>query len=192
MTMIRALQVGGLLWLAAVVGLCDQKKPAKAPPPPRPPAAKPNVPNKGGNGGRALGPRITNPGSPAARLYRMTPEERERALEKWPLAQQQAIRNQLQYFDSLPKDQQQVMLSRTERFAALPPEKKRAFMQQMQAVNQLPPERRQMVVGALRRLQSMSDSQRVIILNSPQFQNRFSPEEQKMINDLSEVMLPPM
>jgi len=65
-------------------------------------------------------------------------------------------------------------------------------MQQMQAVNQLPPERRQMVVGALRRLQSMSDQQRANVLNSQQFRNRFSPGEQKMIGDLSEVMLPPM
>ncbi|SPE37756.1 conserved exported hypothetical protein [Candidatus Sulfopaludibacter sp. SbA6] len=192
--MIRVLQVGGLLWLAVAVGLSNQNKAAKTPPPPRPPAGRPNAPNKGGNGGgaKALGPRITNPGSPAARLYRMSPEERERALEQLPPARQQAIRNQLQYFDSLPKDQQQVMLSRTERFAALPPEKKRAFMQQMQAVNQLPPERRQMVVGALRRLQSMSDQQRANVLNSQQFRNRFSPGEQKMIGDLSEVMLPPM
>ena len=143
-------------------------------------------------GGNALGPRINNPGSPAARLYRMTPEERERALERLPAQRQEAIRRQLQYFDSLPKDQQEVMLSRTERFAALPPEKKRAFMQQMQTLNRLPKERHQMVGAVLRRLQSLPDAQREVIFNSPQFQNGFTPEEQQMIRDLSEVMLPPM
>src|SRR5271157_3751930 len=98
--MSRVLQAGGLLWLVAAAGFADQKKPAN--PPPRPPAARPNPPRpnppaKGGNrgGAKALGPRITNPGSPAARLYRMSPEERERALEQLPPARQQAIRNQL-------------------------------------------------------------------------------------------------
>ena len=187
--MIRVLQVGGLLWLAAASGLCDQKL-TKAPPPVRPPAAGPRALKKGG--AKAAGPRITNPASPAARLYQMSPDERERALEKVPAPRQEAIRKQLAYFDSLPKEQQQVMLGRTERFAALPPEKRRAFMQQMQALNQLPQERRQLVGGALRRLQSMSDLERANVLNSQQFRNRFSPQEQKIIADLSEVLLPPI
>ena len=188
--MIRVLQVGGLLWLAAASGLCDQRRPAKEPLTVRPPATGPNALRKGG--AKAAGPRITNPASPAARLYQMSPEERERALEKLPDPRREAIRKQLEYFDSLPKEQQQVMLGRTERFAALPPEKRRAFMQQMQALNQLPQERRQLVGGALRRLQSMSDLERANVLNSQQFRNRFSPQEQKIIADLSEVLLPPI
>ena len=191
--MTRAIAAGGLLLAAAGLGLCEQKGGSKPAPPPRPPASGPSAPKGGGGaGGRNLGPRLTNPASPAARLFLATPEERERAIEKFPPAQQEAIRKNLQYFDSLPKEQQQIMIRRTEKLAELPPEKRRAFMQQMQALNHLPPGRGLAVRGALRRLQMMTDEQRSRVLESDQFKSRFSPEEQKIIADLSEVMLPPM
>jgi len=38
----------------------------------------------------------------------------------------------------------------------------------------------------------MPEARRVMVINSDQFKNSFSREEQKMIADLSEVMLPPM
>jgi hypothetical protein len=186
-SMPRIFSIVSLLSLLATPALCDQKGIARPAPPPRAVRPPPGVPK-----GPKAGPRITNPASPAARLYQMSPEERERALEKVPAARQEAIRKQLEYFDSLPKEQQQIMIGRTERFANLAPEKRRAFMQQMQAVNRLPKERKQMVGQLLRRMQSMSDQQRADILNSPQFRDRFTPEEQKMIADLSEVLLPPI
>jgi len=186
--MLRIFQIGGLLLLAAVAGICDQNKAAKAPPKEAPPRSAP----KNGGGAPKVGPRLTPPGSPAARLFQATPEERERAIEKLPPARQEMVRAQLKYFDSLPKNQQEIMIRRTERLDALTPEKRRAFQQQMQNLNRLPPDRRQAVAGALRRLQVMPEEQRIRALNSEQFKSRFSPEEQKMIADLSEVMLPPM
>lgn len=186
----------GLLWLAAAVGLCDQRRPAKEPPPPRPMGPGPNALKNGGlprnGGGQRLGPPLINPASPAARLFQASPEERERALEKFPPARQEAIRKNLEWFDRLPKAQQDVVVRRTERLAALSPEKQRAFQQQLQALNGLAQERRQAVVMALRRLQIMSDDERAKVLASEQFKSRFSPEEQKIIADLSEVMLPSM
>jgi hypothetical protein len=139
-----------------------------------------------------LGPRLVNPASPAARLFQASPEERERAIEKFPQARQDAIRKNLEWFDRLPKAQQEVVLRRAERLANLPPDKQRAFQQQMRAFQQLPPERRQAVQMALRRLQPMTDQERTNVLGSDQFRNRFSPDEQKIISDLSEIMPPPM
>jgi hypothetical protein len=183
----RFFQISGVVLLAAVAGICDQKA-AKTPPKEAPPRS---APKNGGSAPKA-GPRLLPPGSPAARLFRATPEDRERAIEKLPQAAQDRVRNQLKYFDSLPKDQQEIMIRRTERLDALTPEKRRAFQQQMQNMNRLPPDRQQAVRGALRRLQVMPEEQRMRVLNSEQFKGRFSPEEQKMIADLSEVMLPPM
>jgi hypothetical protein len=190
----RFFQISGMVLLAAAAGICNQKRPAKAPPPKNEAPARPTPKNAGGAPGAApkVGPRLTPPGSPAARLYQATPEERERAIEKLPPAAQERVRNQLKYFDSLPKGQQEIMLRRTERLDALPPEKRRAFQQQMQNLQRLPIDRRQAVAGALRRLQVMPEEQRIQVLNSEQFKSRFSAEEQKMIADLSEVMLPPM
>lgn len=186
----RFFQIGGLLLLAAAAGICDQK-PAKVPPPAKEAPLRP-APKNGRGGAPKAGPRLANPASPAARLFQATPEERDRAIEKLPLAQQERVRNQLKYFDSLPKGQQEIMLRRTEALDALTPEKRRAFQQQMQNMNRLPPDRQQAVRGALRRLQVMPEERRNNVLNSEQFKSMFSPEEQKMISDLSEVMVPPM
>jgi len=40
----------------------------------------------------------------------------------------------------------------------------------------------------LRRLQTMTDEQRAAVLASDAFRNRFSPEEQRLIVDLSQVI----
>ena len=194
--MIRIVHLAGLLWLAAAAGICkDQNKPPKPPPPPKA-AAKPAAPKGGANGaargGAQAGPPITNPANQAYRLYRLTPEERERALEKLPPQQQQRIQNQLKYFDSLPKDQQEMMLKRLERFDSLSPLEKREFTLNFQALNQLPQPRQQMVRAALRRLQVMNEADRQVLLNSPAFKSRFTPDEIHIIDNLSEVILPPM
>jgi hypothetical protein len=192
----RAFQVVGLLWLAAAVGFGDQRNPAKELPP-RPLAPRPNALKNGGlpkNGGgrKNLGPRLLNPNSSAARLFQASPEERDRVIEKFPAARQEAIRRNLEWFDRLPKPQQELVLKRTERLAELSPQKQRAFQQQLQALQRLPQERKQAVGMALRRLQIMSDDERAKVLASEPFKSRFSAEEQKIIADLSEVMLPPM
>ncbi|MGO9263007.1 MAG: DUF3106 domain-containing protein [Bryobacteraceae bacterium] len=187
--MIRTVQAIGLLALAAVGGICaDQEKPVKLPPPPKAPA-KAAAP-KGGT--PKMGPRPTNPASQAARLYQLSPAERERALEKLPPAQQERLRANLKWYDGLPKDQQQAVVQRAERLAALPPKEQQEFQRQFRALQQLPPERRQMVNQALRRLQVMSEADRVVRLNSPAFKDRFTPEELHMIDKLSEVLLPPL
>ncbi len=187
--MIRTVQLVGLLALAAAGGICaNQPKAPKAPP------AK-AAPAKGGapkGGAPKMGPRLNNPASLAARLYQLSPAEREQVLEKVPPQQQQRIREQLRYFDSLPKDQQQMMVERAERFAAMTPPQRREFQQSLQALNHLPPERRQMVAQALRRLQMLPEADRVVRLSSPAFKSRFTPDELHIIDKLSEVIVPPM
>jgi len=140
--------------------------------------------------GANRGPRLTNPGSPAARLYRATPDQRARAIEKLPQLQQERIQRNLEWFDSLPKEDQEIVIRRTERYSALSPEKRRAFLLQLQSLNRMPPLRRQAIRAALLRLQRLSDERRAAILESPDFRSRFDAEEQKIISDLSEVMVP--
>jgi hypothetical protein len=183
--MSRFLQLAGLLVAASgTLLLADQRADAEAP-------LRPVVPRKG-VGGRALGPRLTNPSSPASRLYRATPAERERALEKLPLRQQERIRKNLEWFDGLSKADQAIVLKRAERYEAMSPEARQVFNRQFRALAQLAPERRQAVAAALRRLQTMSDEQRAGVLASPEFTSRFSAEEIKLISDLSQVIPPAM
>jgi hypothetical protein len=186
----RCLQIAALVCAFCVPAVADQARAGKEAPPAKPPAREPK--NGGNGGGRKLGPALVNPASPAARLFRATPEERERVIEKFPQARQDAIRRNLAWFDGLPKPQQEIVLRRMEKLASFPPEKFRAFQQQMQALNSLPPGRKRAISLQMRALQTMTDQERANVLSSEQFKSRFSPEEQKMIADLSEVMVPQM
>ena len=105
-----------------------------------------------------------------------------------PSAQQERIRTQLKWFDSLGPVQQQVVLNRAERLAALPPEKRREVVLSMQELNRLGPDRRPQVGNALRRLQNATDEQRKAFFDGPDFHNEFTAEEQKIILDLSLIM----
>jgi hypothetical protein len=170
----------------------DQKDAAHNPPPSRPRAAWPNGAVRNPGGGRNMGPGLTNPDNPVARLYRASPEERERALEKLPARMQEQFRTRLKWYDNLPPNQQRLVLNRTDRFDALPADRRAAIKAQFAALNKLPQERKAAIVRALRSLEVMPDEQRTKLLAGDEFKSRFSPEEQNIIADLSEVMLPPL
>jgi hypothetical protein len=174
---------GWLLLAAAPVLMAGPETPAKvrAAPPPRPAA-----PPKGGA-------KINNPGaSMVQRLMQMTPEQRERALEKLPPAQQAQIRQRLERFDSLPQQQRQRMIEQYRQFSSLPPDTQRLVTSEIQAVNHLPEDRGPIVRAELQRLRRMPDNQRQARLASDDFKNKFTPAEQKMLEDISENLpLPP-
>ena len=192
----RVIQIAGLLLGCAVAGwAADQKNAGAA----RHSAGRPALPRstgslKGGNprAKQPIGPPLVNPGSPAARLYRATPEERDRALEKLPRKLEEQLRAQLQRFDALPKPQQEIMIRRAERYAALSQEQRDVIRQRLSALRNLPPERRAAVGRTLRRLQPMSEEERLQTVASEEFKSRFSTEDQQIIADLSEVMIPPI
>ena len=141
-------------------------------------------------GAAAQAQRLVNPESVAARLMRATPEARERALARFPADRQEQIRKQLAWFDALPKAQQQVQIRRIERFAALSPERQAVVREQMKAFNQLPPGRKQAVRRILTVLQGLAPRQRARRLQAPALQARFSEQERKIIEVLSEAWLP--
>ena len=137
--------------------------------------------------------RLVNPESVAAMLMRATPEQRERALQRFPPERQAQLRKQLAWFDSLPKAQQEIQLQRLERFARLPPDQQLLVRQQMQHLNRLPPARSRLVRQALALLQSLPPAQRAVRMNRPAFRERFSPEEWQIITDLADAwLLPPL
>src|SRR3954467_7638692 len=123
-----ALQLSGLLLACALAVPAAEQS-----------IAKERASRPGGGGGTSpprqpMGPPLSNPASPAARLYRATPEERDRALEKLPPRLQTQLRTQLERFDAMPKPQQEILIRRAERYAALSPDQQEAIRQQMVAL----------------------------------------------------------
>jgi hypothetical protein len=194
--MSRILQIGSILLLVAGVSYGSSQTPNDSPQPSRPAPAKP-APGKGGAPKQQPipkgGARLLNPVSVAARLFRMSPEEREHALEKLPTEQgRENARKLLNWFDSLPRETQEIQLRRLDHFAQLTPEQRAEVRGLILEANHLPPGRSAAVGQALFRLQRMTDQEREATLQRPAFQARFSPEELRIISRLSDAWMGPV
>jgi Protein of unknown function (DUF3106) len=203
----RALQLAGVVWLFTAVGVsADQNKPKEPPPPKRspPPAAAKAENWKGGGGGpkivggggensaRGGAPKAARnlpvPGNPIELLRAMTPEQRERALEKFPPDRQAQIRKGLDNFDKQNEAQKQRQLQELDEFYRLAPDKQQLVRQQRQAFNRLADDRKIAVRAAYANLSKMGPEERAERLARPQFQARFSPEELQILSVLSEYL----
>jgi Protein of unknown function (DUF3106) len=191
---IRAFQIGVMLFWAAAPAVCEQKgggKPPKAVPASRPPANNPqfNQPKNAAlenQGGR--GKRLPNPlANPVQRMMAMSPEQRERILEKLPPRQQANIRQRLDNFDRLPPGEKDRQLQLFQRFSSLPVEKQQILERQLPAYNALPPEKKEILgFREIQRLARMPESERQARLNSEELKSKFSAGELKMISDIAE------
>ncbi len=151
----------------------------------------------GRRGGDQGGQHLKGPGPHRGEWLRknqnLPPQEQEKALrndptfKQLPQEKQQRLMERLRDFNSRPPEQRQRILERMETFEHLPqPERQRlrSFYGQMR---DLPDDRRMAVRQAVRQLNGMSPAERERMLNSPQFQRRFSPQEQNLVRGLSQL-----
>jgi len=174
----RALQFGAVLLLWAGGAFGDQKGTPQAP----------VVPRKGGafKGAPKGAPKLANPSNVLERLMAMTPEQRDRVIEQLPPARQAQIRQRLERFDQLPPAEKERQLQRAQALWSLPPDKQNLVRRHIQAVNQLSDDRRVLVRQEYVRLSRMPEELRQARVNSEGFKNRFTPQEQEILRDLSE------
>lgn len=181
----RAIQFVGVVWLGAALALCADQKPPKNPPPPKVPAAKLPAPPPIKKGGAPKGQTtLPNPDNPIDRLLRMTPEQRERAIEKFPPQQQANFRKRFENFDKQPEAVKQRQLEHLDQFWSLPPDKQKLVHDQMDAFKALPEDRREEVIKAYKRLSLETPEGRDTILARPQFRSRFTPAELQILTVL--------
>jgi Protein of unknown function (DUF3106) len=184
----RGIQFAGVVWLGAMTAVGADQKPPKNPPPPKnQPVAKPapQAPPPNNRGGVPKGQtRLPNPDNPIDRLLRMSPEQRERAIEKFPPQQQANFRKRFENFDKQPEAQKQRQLEHLDQFWTLPPDKQKLVHDQMNAFNALPEDRREEVKRAYLRLSRETPEGRDAILARPQFRSRFTPAELQILTVL--------
>ncbi|MBV8732470.1 MAG: DUF3106 domain-containing protein [Acidobacteriia bacterium] len=134
-------------------------------------------------------PNLRDPGANIAqRLLAMTPEQRERALEKFPPEQQEKIREQLQRLDGYPAQQKQRMIKEYKMMASLPVDIQLAVRRQIQAFNRLPEERKLIVGKEMQRLRQMAEADREARIASDDFKTKFNRTEQQMLADVSQYL----
>jgi hypothetical protein len=166
-----------------------QKENARKPaPPPPPPKALP----KAGGGfpktpqqKQAGAARLPNPAHQFERLLSMTPDQRDRVIEKLPPQQQERLRVRLDQFDRLPPAQKAWRLELANRYFALPPERQQAFTEQVQAYNKLAGPRKRVLNEELRALWALPPADRQAKLSDEAYKSRFSPEELQILSTIS-------
>ena len=99
------------------------------------------------------------------RFQKMTPEQRQRALERLPPDRRARIEEQLRRLQNLPPDQRQQLQERYQRFQSLPRDRQIAVRTELQSLRQMPPAERRARV------------------NSPEFQETYSPQEQRLLRE---------
>jgi hypothetical protein len=150
----------------------------------------------GGRWGRQAGQHVRGPGPHRGEWLRkhqnLSPAEQEKALRNDPAFQhlpperQQRLIERLRNFNSLPPEQRQRILERMETFEHLPPAERQQLRSFYGQMRDLPVERRLAVRQAVRQLSGMTPAERERTLNSPQFRQRFSPQEQNLVRGLAQ------
>jgi hypothetical protein len=131
-------------------------------------------------------PRLNAPNEELERLLAMSPEQRERVLEKLPAARQANIRKRFEQFDRLPPEERARRLEMWKRLESLPPEKRQLVISQMRAFQALPKDRMVVVRRALINLGKLSPEERESRLKNEDFRSRFSAPELQILSDLAE------
>lgn len=146
-------------------------------------------PREGGNGANAQVRQPDNhPGEQVFdKMMHMTPDEREKALSKLGPARRAQIEQRIRNFEKLPPAAQTRRLDRLERLNSLPLQRQNQVRKSMRDLQDLPQERRMAVNRELQRMAPMSDEDRRSYMNTEEFRNRYSPQEQQMMSNLAAV-----
>ena len=124
--------------------------------------------------------------NPVLRMMAMTPDQRERILEKLPPQRQEMLRRSFDEFDKLPPQEKARRLQLLQTFSNLPPEKQQILARQLPAFNSLPEDRRKPMSQELMRLWRMPENERQARLSGEELKNQFSPSELQMLSDISQ------
>jgi len=185
----------GLGLLASAAFAADEKPPVR-PPAPKVQAARPA--QKAAQQQKAAQKKASQEQQPQQpdghpgeqqldRLLKMTPEEREKALQNLPPAQRQRLVNQLNAVGKWPTVEQNRARARLERLRSLPPQRQNQVRRSLNLFQQAPEDRQRQMAQELRRMGPMPDDERRAYMNTEEFRNRYSANEQQIMSNLSEI-----
>jgi hypothetical protein len=121
----------------------------------------------------------------------MTPEQRNRILERLPPERRKQVQERLQQYDQLPPQERETLRRRLEMFAQLPPQQQEAARKLFGRFNKLPEDRRKLVGEEFRQLRLMDDPDRRARINSDEFRSKYTLAEQQLLQDLSSLLAAP-
>ena len=124
--------------------------------------------------------------TPIERFQKMPPVERQQELAKLPADRRDKLERQLQHYDQLTPVQKE----RLDWFNQLPPERQTQFRKAFQKFQAEPQDRRQAMRKELQKLKNLPEDERKARLASPDFQTRYSKNEQGLLADMAGPLPP--
>jgi len=140
--------------------------------------------------GRPAAKVAKNVKTPIDEFMRMSPAEREKALDRLPPQQRKRVEERLQRFNHLPPGQQQTLRNMYDRLNQLPPERQQAVRKSINQFSREPQDRRQAMREELRTIAPLQAADRESRMASSEFREKFSDKEQRIIRDMSDVLPP--
>jgi hypothetical protein len=125
------------------------------------------------------------------RLNRMTPEQRERALNRLPADRRAKVKERLERLNAMPPKARERLREQYEEFQKLSPEKQDAFRRAFRGLNQLPADRKLMIRREVMRVRNMTPEDRNSHLGSENFHALYDDVERQLIRDLADPIPPP-
>ena len=147
--------------------------------------SRPTSPPRPGRSPNAAG-RGTK--TPIEEFETMSPEQRQKALNRLPPEQRQKLQERLDRFNQLPPERQQALKNLYNRLHELPPERQNAVRQSINKFAQIAPERQQAIRGELTNMANMPPEERRTYVSTPEFRQKFNKKEQEIVRDMSEVL----
>jgi DNA-directed RNA polymerase subunit F len=122
-----------------------------------------------------------------AKLLKLPPDQRNRALSGLPPARRTQIEQRLNEYLKKPADERARDLEHLRRMQSLPPQKQNQVRASLRNLAALPQPRQRVVRQQINQLRPLSDTDRMALMNTEEFRNKFTPSEQQMIEDISLV-----
>lgn len=141
---------------------------------------------------RHKGPPRRPPLGPSAieRYNSMTPSQRERVLERLPPDRRREFEGRVERYNSLSPEEKERLQDSYDRFRQLPPDRRDEARRVFGRFRQLPEERQGLIQAEIQGLGKMTPEARQDYVDSPEFREKFSPEERRIIRDLGRAFAP--
>ena len=128
--------------------------------------------------------------TPIDEFQTMSPQDRQKAMDRMPPAQRQKLEERLQKFNDLPVEQQRTLKNMYNRLHELPPGRQDAVRKSVNHFSEQAPDRRDAMRQELKSLSDLPEHDRTARMASKEFRSKFNHKEQDIIRDMSELLPP--
>jgi uncharacterized protein YktA (UPF0223 family) len=143
-------------------------------------------------GPKRKGPGFMKKGGPGSapdaveRFSRLTPSERREAMDKLPPERRKRMERRLEAWANTPPEERRRLGGSYARFREMTPEKQQEVRQLFRHFSEtFAPDRRPKAQNAIRRLKRADPEERKRLLGSDRFQQEFSEDERKLIEQMA-------